>query len=127
MRMELAPRSSTSNQNYLQDAWIEMNSLPSYNEIHNHPGRAISAEFDQVSLPSYEAAVNSSIRRADTSVTIPEALILERGSNPLQFDSNCCGSIQIRQQTKHKICAIVCMTVAIIFCIVVILILILYS
>lgn len=48
-------------------------SLPTYDEIHYNVERSIPVSFDQISLPSYEAAVNWPIPRAETSVPIPES------------------------------------------------------
>lgn len=108
LHMENVPQSCT-NQKYFEIAWNEMHwniqrptqglstpeiivydhSLPAYNEIHNNIERSMPITFDQISLPSYESAVNGSIRRPETPVPIPESLVTEL-ANPLEIQKKCC-------------------------------------
>ncbi len=101
------------NQRNLNNVWNEMhcnigrhhqqrsttNDLPTYYEIQNRENGSMPAtiavldhEHTQTSPPSYEAAVNWTIQRADTSVTIPELFNTENVQSQPQLASNCCCS-----------------------------------
>lgn len=125
LHTEQAQHSCTS-QKYLQNSWIEMNfdirrpgprmsiletndcdidhSLPAYNEIHNN--YAVPVSFDQISLPSYESALNGSIQTAETSVSIPESIITESVANQPQTQNSCC-SATVKKHTKDIAMALV--------------------
>lgn len=70
------------------DCDIIDNSLPTYNEIHH----------DQLSLPSYEAAVYG---LANTSVWIPESLVIESDPNQPLDENNCCFLVNVKVHLKY--------------------------